>query len=550
MRTTEAPQSSSGLLHGPYRQQLKKQKVEDQYYTIASHASKNFSDENINQTLFRANTGQFFTLNSSPTIDCGVYGSPTITPTTTASFSSNWSALSSDNNTSGSPLSGSSGVVDGGNELTHMLRELENRLMGPTSEMYNDTSSYSFTYLPDSEQSLGDAVSETSFLTRWKQIREIAPSLDTKDLLNVCAEAVADADVATAEFFMGLLEKRVSVSGDPFQRLSAYLLEGLRARLLSSGSTIYKKLNCNEPTGPELMSYMQVLYHLCPYYKFAYVTSNVIIGEAVAHEDRVHVIDFQIAQGSQWIFFIKALSQRPGGPPFFRLTGVDDPNSARARGGGLALVGERVAKFAASCGVPFEFHAAAISGSEVEPESLCVGPGEALAVNFPYFLHHMPDEGVSTVNHRDRLLRLVKGLSPRVVTLVEQEANTNTAPFLPRFRETMDYYSAMFESIDDGAHPRDDKRRISAEEHCVARDVVNLVACEGGDRVERHEVFGKWRMRMTMAGFSPCPLSPSVTETMAQVLREYSPNYWMRESEGALRLGWKARALSTCSAWR
>nr|GMD43975.1 scarecrow-like protein 13 [Ipomoea batatas] len=107
----------------------------------------------------------------------------------------------------------------------------------------------------------------------------------------------------------------------------------------------------------------------------------------------------------------------------------------------------------------------------------------------------------------------------------------------------------MFESI-DAARPRDDRQRISAEEHCVARDIVNIIACEGADRVERHEPFGKWSMRFTMAGFTPCPLSPSVGEAMRHMLQEYSPNFGIAEGHGALYLGWKNRALASSSAWR
>ncbi|GFP99811.1 scarecrow-like transcription factor pat1 [Phtheirospermum japonicum] len=343
---------------------------------------------------------------------------------------------------------------------------------------------------------------------------------------------------------MDILEKRVSVSGEPLQRLSAYVLEGLRARLLSSGSVIYRKLKCNEPKGSELMSYMHVLYQICPYYKFAYMSANVIIAEAMENETRVQIIDFQIAQGSQWIPFIQALSRRPGGPPVLRITGIDDPQSAYARGGGLGSVGERLSRVAKSCGVPFEFRC------EAQPSKLEVRRGEALAVNFPYVLHHVPDESVSTANHRDRLLRLVKSLSPKIVTLVEQESNTNTAGFVRRFREAVDYYAAMFESIDAAARPRDDRVRVSAEEHCVARDVVNIIACEGSERVERHELFGKWRLRLAMAGFCPVRLSSSVSGTVRDMLKEYSSNYRVAEGNGALYLGWKNRALVTSSAWR
>lgn len=375
------------------------------------------------------------------------------------------------------------------------------------------------------------------------------PKSDLKQVLLACAEAVSDEDFQTAWSLINALEHMVSITGEPIERLGAYMLEGLRARLLSSGSMIYRKLKCKEATGSELMSYMQVLAQICPYYKFACCSANLAILETMEKENNIHIIDFQIAQGSQWASLIERLAKRPGGPPSVRITGVDDSNSTHARGGGLDLVARRLSDFAKSCGVPFEFNGAAIDGCDVKLENLRVRHGEALAVNFPYVLHHMPDESVSTENHRDRLLRLVKSLSPKIVTLVEQESNTNTAPFLPRFRETLDYYMAMFESI-DAAWPRDDGLRIGAEEHCVARDIVNIIACEGAERVERHEPYGKWRSRLVMAGLSPCPLSFSVCNGVGEVLKEYSDNFGLDYNNGVLHLCWKNRHMSTSSAWR
>ncbi|KAG2248292.1 hypothetical protein Bca52824_087920 [Brassica carinata] len=327
------------------------------------------------------------------------------------------------------------------------------------------------------------------------------------------------------------------------------MAEGLRARLQGTGGNIYRALKCNEPTGRELMSYMGVLYEICPYWKFAYNAANAAIFEAVAGEKRVHIIDFQIAQGSQYMFLINELAKRPGGPPLLRVTGVDDSQSRYARGGGLSLIGEKLADMAQSRGVPFEFHDAIMSGCKVHREHLGVEPGFAVVVNFPYVLHHMPDESVSVENHRDRLLHLIKSLGPKLVTLVEQESNTNTSPFLSRFVETLDYYTAMFESI-DAARPRDDKQRISAEQHCVARDIVNMIACEEAERVERHEVLGKWRVRMMMAGFMGWPVSSSAAFAASEMLKGYDKNYKLGESEGALYLFWKRRPMATCSAWK
>jgi hypothetical protein len=189
-----------------------------------------------------------------------------------------------------------------------------------------------------------------------------------------------------------------------------------------------------------------------------------------------------------------------------------------------------------------------MDGCEVQLEHLRVQPGEAVVVNFPYVLHHMPDESVTTWNHRDRLIRMVKSLSPRIVTLIEQESNTNTKPFFPRFIETLDYYTAMFESIDVG-RPKDDKQRINAEQHCVARDIVNMIACEEAERVERHELLAKWRSRFTMAGFNQYPLSSSVTTAVRDMLKEYDRNYSVQERDWALYLRWRHRDMATSSAW-
>lgn len=382
-----------------------------------------------------------------------------------------------------------------------------------------------------------------------KQIADMISRGELKGVLCACAKALADNDMVTTEWLITELRQMVSVSGEPLQRLGAYLLEGLIARLASSGSSIYKALRCKEPASAELFSYMYLLYEVCPYFKFGYMSANGAIAEAVKDESRVHIIDFQIAQGTQWIILIQALATRPGGPPQVRITGIDDSFSAYARGGGLDVVGKRLSKLAESCKVPFEFHAVGISGSEVQLEDLGVQPGEAIAVNFAMMLHHMPDESVSSQNHRDRLLRLAKSLSPKVVTLVEQESNTNTAPFFPRFLETLNYYMAVFESI-DVTMPREHRERISVEQHCLARDVVNIIACEGLERVERHELLGKWRSRFVMAGFMPYPLSSVVNATIKALLQNYSEKFTLEERDGALYLGWMNKALVASCAWR
>ncbi|KAK0600305.1 hypothetical protein LWI29_013628 [Acer saccharum] len=387
---------------------------------------------------------------------------------------------------------------------------------------------------------------------RQKAMEELSlqdsPSGNLKQLLIACAKSLNENNIND---FDNLIEKArgaVSISGEPIQRLGAYLVEGLVARKEKSGSNIYHALRCREPEGKDLLSYMHILYEICPYLKFGYMAANGAIAEACRNEDRIHIIDFQIAQGTQWITLLQALAAKPSGAPQVRITGIDDPVNKYARGDGLDAVGKRLADISKKFNISVEFHPVPVFAPDITQEMLDVRPGEALAVNFPLQLHHTPDESVDVNNPRDGLLRMIKSLNPKVVTLVEQESNTNTAAFIPRFVEALNYYLAMFESI-DVTMTRDRKERIDVEQHCLARDIVNVIACEGKERVERHELFGKWKSRFIMAGFRQCSLSNYVNSVIKSLLKCYSENYKLVDKDGAMLLGWKDRALVSASAW-
>ncbi|KAI4389744.1 hypothetical protein MLD38_001937 [Melastoma candidum] len=280
------------------------------------------------------------------------------------------------------------------------------------------------------------------------------------------------------------------------------------------------------------------------------MAANGAILEAIKEEKRVHIIDFDINQGSQYITLIKTLASQYGKKaPHLKLTGVDDPESVQRSIGGLRNIGQRLEQLAEMHGVSFEFQAVPSRTSIVTPATLNCQPGETLIVNFAFQLHHMPDESVSPINERDQLLRMVKSLKPKLVTVVEQDVNTNTAPFYPRFVEAYNYYSAVFDSL-DAALPRENQDRMNVERQCLARDIINVVACEGDERIERYEVAGKWRARMMMAGFASSPITHEVTESIRALIRLYSERYKLKEELGTLHFGWEGKSLIVASAWR
>ncbi|NP_001234315.2 GRAS6 protein [Solanum lycopersicum] len=402
--------------------------------------------------------------------------------------------------------------------------------------------------LQESPKESTSADSNTSSSSSYKEISVSAPQTP-KQMLFSCAAAIQDGHIEQASSMINELRQMVSIQGDPLGRTAAYMVEALAARMATSGRGLYKALKCKEATSSERLSAMQVLFEVCPYFRFGFMAANGAILEAFKDEKRVHIIDFDVNQGSQYYTLLQTLGSMPGKPPHVRLTGVDDPESVQRAIGGLNVIGLRLAQLAKDLKISFEFQAVSSNTALVTPAMLNCRPGEAVLVNFAFQLHHMPDESVSTVNQRDQLLRMVKSLNPKLVTVVEQDMNTNTAPFLQRFAEVYNYYCAVFESL-DATLSRDSQERVNVERQCLARDIINIVACEGLERIERYEVAGKWRARMMMAGFTPSPISRNVYESIRNLIKQYSERYKAEEEAGALYFGWEDKTLTVASAWR
>lgn len=450
-------------------------------------------------------------------------------------------------------------IIDYDNDTMKLkLQELEKELLDDNAANddsqsmeieggLSDTTCYAL--LDDSPKESSSSDSILSSVSIAKEL-SFTTTLTPKSLLFECAAAIQNGSLKEALQMIDVLRQRVSIQGEPSERIAAYMVEALVARMATSGRGIYKALKCKSPPSSDRLSAMQVLFEACPCFRFGFMAANGAILEAFRDEKRVHIIDFDINQGSQYYTLLQMLANTPGRWPHVRLTGVDDPESVQRIVGGLKIIGQRLEQLANDLQLSFEFHAVAADTALVSPSMLNCQPGEeALVVNFAFQLHHMPDESVSTMNMRDQLLRMVKSLKPKLVTLVEQDVNTNTSPFLSRFAEAYHYYSAVFASL-DATLGRNNQDRINVEKHCLARDIINVVACEGEERIERYEVAGKWRARMSMAGFNPRPISGNVYGEIQKLIRQYSDRYKVKEETGALHFGWEDKMLILSSAWR
>lgn len=384
---------------------------------------------------------------------------------------------------------------------------------------------------PTSSSSSSSSSAGSPLPTCWKQSLMEAASATLEGKSEVAMEILTRLSLAS------------NTRGSPEQRLTAYMTAALKSRLNPNDNPA----PVAELYGKEHMDSIQLLYEHSVCFQFGLMAANLAIIEETSDANTFQIIDFDIGQGGQYYSLLKLLSRRKAATSV-KITAVVDEEER------LEAVGERLSQMGERAGICVEFNAVSLPRITDLCRELvgCKSEEEVLVVKLAFKLHKMADESVTTENPRDELLRRVKGLRPRLVTVVEQEMNCNTAPFMSRVGECCAYYGALFESMDSYL-ARDNSDRVVIEEG-LGRKLANSVACEGRDRVERCEVFGKWRARLGMAGFEQKALSQNVIESLRARANSggtrVSPGILVKEENGGTSFGWMGRTLTVASAWR
>ncbi|KAM0888355.1 hypothetical protein ACQ4PT_028401 [Festuca glaucescens] len=374
-------------------------------------------------------------------------------------------------------------------------------------------------------------------------------AITSRQLLSEAALAIADGNLEAAAASLAALKRGGAVSprGDNAEHLLAATMAGALSSRIAPSAPASAQRDLADLCGAEHRTGCQFLHDVSPCFRLALDAANICITDAVAGHRAVHLVDFDVS-GPQHAALIQRLADRRVSS--LRVTAVIDPTSpfAQCLPATLPAVGERLRKLAERAGVEYRFRVVSCRAAEIEASRLGCEPGEALAVNLAFALSHVPDESVSPANPRDELLRRVRALGPRVVTLVEQELNSNTAPLATRFTDASAHYGAILDSLDATATAGPDRARA---EEAVAKMAANAVGRDGADRLERCEVFGKWRARFGMAGFRPVALAPGIADqVMARAGTPPPPGLVVKPDNGVLRLGWMGRVVAVASAWR
>lgn len=374
--------------------------------------------------------------------------------------------------------------------------------------------------------------------------------VDLRSLLMQCAQAVATYDSRTVHDLLAKIRQHSSPRGDGMERLSHYFAKALEERLAGTGTAAYSAFSNTRISAAEILRGYQTFITACPFKKMSNFFANKTIRKLANTTHTLHIIDFGILYGFQWPCLIQTLSERPGGPPMLRITGIDFPQPGFRPAERVADTGHRLARYCKRFGVPFEYNAIAQKWETIKLEDLKINKGELLVVNSLYRLQNVPDETVVVNSPRDAVLNLIKKINPDLFIHGVVNGTYNTPFFVTRFREALFHFSSLFDMF-EATVPREDPNRLLFEEEVFGKDAINIIACEGTERLDRPETYKQWQVRNLRAGFRQLPLDQDIVRYVRnKVKRDYHKDFSVDEDGKWMLQGWKGRVLHAISYWK
>ncbi|KAL2898944.1 Scarecrow-like protein 33 [Bienertia sinuspersici] len=374
--------------------------------------------------------------------------------------------------------------------------------------------------------------------------------VDLRTLLTQCAEAIASAELRNADELLKQIRQHATPFGDSMQRVAHYFANGLEARMLGTGSELYKAVDWKGFSTFDILRGYKEYVTALPFQRTAYFLANQTIAKVAEKAPKIHIIDFGIFMGFQWPCLIQTLSSRPLGPPRLKITGVDNPNRGFKPAQTIEETGRRLAGYCKRFGVPFEFKAIAQRWHTTRLEDFNIERDELVVVSSLFKSKRLPDETVDVNSPRDSFLRLVRSLNPDLFIHGVVNGTFNAPFFITRFREALYHYSSLFD-VFEVTMLREDQQRQLIENYLYGKDAMNIVACEGSERIERPETYKQWQMRHQRAGFVLVPLDQGiVNKARAMVRANYHKDFMVEQDKHWMVQGWKGRIFSAISCWK
>ncbi|XP_044981058.1 scarecrow-like protein 34 [Hordeum vulgare subsp. vulgare] len=378
--------------------------------------------------------------------------------------------------------------------------------------------------------------------------------VDLRTMLIHCAQAVATGDRRGSNELLKQIKQHSSAKGDATQRLAYCFAEGLEARLAGTGSHVYQSLMAKSTSVGEFLRAYKLYMAASSFRKVNFIFVGKIIMDAMVGKSRLHIVDYNVQYGFQWPGLLQMLAEREGGPPDVRITGIDLPQPGFRPAFQIEETGRRLSKCAREFGVPFKYHGIPAKFETVHAEDLNIDPDEVLIVTSQSGFSNLMDESVimdrqDIPSPRDMVLSNIRKMRPDVFIDCVVNGTYGAPFFVTRFREALFSYSAQFDML-DATIPRDNDDRLLIERDIFGPCALNVIACEGADRVDRPETYKQWQVRGHRAGLRQVPLSPAVVKLVRDKVKTlYHKDFLIDVDNRWLLQGWKGRVLYAMSTW-
>lgn len=232
------------------------------------------------------------------------------------------------------------------------------------------------------------------------------------------------------------------------------------------------------------------------------------------------------------------------------MTGIEFPQPGFRPAERVEETGRRLAAYAKEFKVPFEYNAIAKKWETIQLEELKIDRDEVVVVNCLYRSENLLDETVAVDSPRNIVLDLVRKINPEVFIHGITNGGYNAPFYVTRFREALFHFSAMFDMLETIV-PREELERLVIEKEIFGWEALNVIACEGWERVERPETYKQWQVRCLRAGFVQLPFDREIVkQATVKVRQRYHKDFLIDEDSRWLLQGWKGRIIYTLSAWK
>ncbi|KAK4785760.1 hypothetical protein SAY86_002449 [Trapa natans] len=381
-------------------------------------------------------------------------------------------------------------------------------------------------------------------------------SVDLRALLIQCAQALSSNNLQIACELLLQIRLKSSPKGDGCQRLAHQFANALEARMVGNHSAtrcFHASMAEERRSMVDILKAFQLHLLACPFKKFSIEYMNHMIWKMLQKASVLHIIDFGVGFGFQWPILIQKLGERDGGPPKLRITGIELPQPGFRPAQGIEEAGRRLAQYCERFNVPFEYMGLpSRNWEDIKMDDLKLRSGEMIAVNCLMRFRNFLDDVTNGHIPKDALLNLIRRIKPDIFVNMVLNAPCNAPYFMRRFKESLFHHSAIYDMFDTTipSEYKDSEEREVLENDFYGREIMNIVACEGPDRVERPESYKQWQVRHTRAGFKQLPLDEAMIKRFRHKLKAMYHKEFTLDVDGHwILLGWKGRIIYATACW-